>query len=52
MPLLQSMKSQISNGGLGLGEAVRIKDDEGIENAKVEVGKRMSQNSPVYPATH
>ena len=38
VPLLQSMKSQISIGGLGLGETVGI---------KVEAGKRLSQNSPV-----
>ena len=52
VPLLHSIKSQILNGGLGVGEAVRIKDDEGVEVKKVEVGKRMSQNSPVNPAKH
>ena len=52
VPLLHSIKSQILNGGLGVGEAVRIKDDEGVEVMKVEVGNRISQNSPVYPAKH
>ena len=52
VPLLHSIKSQILNGGLRVGEAVRIKDDEGVEVTKVEVGNRISQNSPVYPAKH
>ena len=43
VPLLQSIKSQISTGGLGVGEIVRIKDDEAIGT---------SQNKPVKPGKH
>ena len=43
VPLLQSIKSQISKGGLGLGETVGTGDDE---------GSGISQNRPVNPEKH
>ena len=43
VPLLQSIESQISAGGLGLGEMVRIGDDE---------VNGISQNMPVNPEKH
>lgn len=46
VPLLQSINSQISMGGLGLGETVRMKDDVIVST----IGT--SQNKPVNPGKH
>ena len=46
VPLLQSIISQISMGGLGLGETVRTKDDVTVST----IGT--SQNMPVNPGKH